>query len=602
MNPRLQLLAAVLPLSISHALAQNSLDPMLVTATRQEMRTSELLSDVTVIDREELDAAGHSTLEELLSRQPGIEYGANGSYGAASSLYVRGTNGSHVLLLVDGMRVGSATSGNVSWSRIPVSQIERIEIVRGPASSLYGSDAIGGVVQVFTRLGAGPLNFQGEAGAGSNDTSSASGGLSGAQNGWRYALNASTYSTGGFNSKPWSATASKDRDGYWNNSLSGRLGYSFAKGHEAGVSFLHSDGENRYDGSGASVDWRNRVRVDSFNTFLKNAITDSWTSTLSIGGSTDDSEELKDGARNSVFRTEQVLYAWQNDFRTRFGNFLLGVERLEQKVDTTTKYTTTERTNDSLLAGWNIGYQAHRLQLNLRHDDNSQFGDKTTGSVSYGYRFSPNWRANVGYGTAFKAPTFNDLYYPLNWGYHGNPDLLPESSKNREAALHFETGRQHVSLTWFLNRVENLIVWTNTPSNVGNARLEGAILAYEGSAAGFDLRANYNLLDAKDADTGQRLARRARHYGTASVGQSIGAWEWRVEQHLSDSRMDYPYGEPPKKLAGYALTHLYGAYRLSPDWSVFARVNNLFDREYVLADGYATPGVNAFLGIRYSPK
>jgi vitamin B12 transporter len=345
-----------------------------------------------------------------------------------------------------------------------------------------------------------------------------------------------------------------------------------------------------------------RVRVDSFNTFLKNAITDSWTSTLSIGGSTDDSEELKNGARNSVFRTEQVLYAWQNDFRTRFGKFLLGVERLEQKVDTTTKYTTTERTNDSLLAGWNVGYQAHRLQMNLRHDDNSQFGDKTTGSVSYGYRFSPNWRANVGYGTAFKAPTFNDLYYPLRGSYHGNPDLVPESSKNREAALHFETGRQHVSLTWFLNRVENLIVWTNTPSNVGNARLEGATLAYEGSVAGFDLHANYNLLDAKDADTGQRLARRARHYGTASVGQSVGAWEWRVEQHLSDSRIDYPYGEPPKKLAAYALTHLYGAYRLNPDWSVFARVNNLFDREYVLADGYATPGINAFLGIRYSPK
>ncbi|MBS1144074.1 MAG: TonB-dependent receptor [Proteobacteria bacterium] len=606
MQPRIKPLAALLALSFApsaFAIDQLAyLDPVLITATRQETRVSEQLSDVSVIEREEIESAGQSTLEEILSRQPGIEFSANGSFGANSSLYVRGSSGSHVLLLVDGMRMGSATSGSASWNRIPASQIERIEIVRGPASSLYGSDAIGGVIQVFTRQGDGPLSFHGEVGAGTYDTASASGGFSGAQNGWRYALNLATYTTAGFNSKPWTASANKDRDGFWMNSLSGRLAYSFAKGHEAGISVFYSDGESKFDGTGATIDWRNRNSVSSLNAFLKNTLTDFWTSTINVGSSMDDSDELRNGVRNSNFRTDQRLFSWQNDFRTRVGNFLLGAERLEQEVDTTTAYAVRERTNNSLLGGWTLGYEAHRAQVNVRRDDNSQFGDKTTGSLAYGYRFSRNWRANASYGTAFRAPTFNDLYYPLRGGFFGNPNLKPENARNREVALHFETGQQHVSLTWYLNRVENLIVWTNTPNNVGSARLEGITLAYEGVLAGLNVQASYDYLDAKDVDTDRRLARRAQNRVAAAIGQTLGAWEWRVEEQVSDDRMDYPFGQPPKKLGGYSLTNLYGAYRFAKDWSVFARVNNLFDREYVLADTYATPGMNAFIGVRYSPK
>lgn len=611
MNPRLKPLVALLPiafLSSAHAVELlAALDPVLITATRQEMRVSEQLSDVSVIERSEIDAAGHSTLEEVLSRQPGIEYAASGSFGGSSSIYMRGTNSGHVLLLVDGMRIGSATLGSVSWGRIPTSQIERIEIVRGPASSLYGSDAIGGVIQVFTRQADGPFSLHGEIGGGSYGTYSASGGFSGSQGGWRYALNAATLSTDGFNSKPSTLIANTDKDGFWMNSLSGRLAYAFAKGHEAGVSFLYSDGENKYDGSGATVDWRNRNSVTSLNAFLKNAITERWTSTLNIGSSIDDSKDLMNGVRNGNFRTDQRQYSWQNDLRTGFGNFLLSVERLEQEIDTSSTYTVMNRTNNSLLAGWNLGYEAHRIQANLRRDDNSQFGEKTTGSIAYGYRFSRNWRANVGYGTAFKAPTFNDLYFPVTcfpgFGCYGsNPNLLPENSRNREVALHYESGQHHVSLTWYLNRVENLIVWTSTPNNVGNARLEGLTLAYEGVVAGLNIHASYDYLDAKDLDTDQRVARRSQNRLAAAVGRSHGAWEWRIEEQINDDRVDYPYGEPAKKLGGYALTNLYGAYHFAKDWSVFARVNNLFDREYVLADTYATPGMNAFVGIRYSPK
>ena len=608
MTSHLKPLAAILPLlfivEANAAERLAALDPVVVTATRQAMKASEVLSDITVLEREDLERAGQSTLEEVLARQPGIEFMSNGSQGATTSLFFRGTNSKHVLLLVDGMRVGSATAGDVSWSRIPLAQIERVEIVRGPASSLYGADALGGVVQVFTRQSEGPARFFGEAGVGSHDTYTATGGVSGSRDGWRYALNASTYRARGFNSQLRTTGKDNDRDGFDSNSVSGRIAYEFAKGHEAGAHVFHSDGENKYD---AGRDDRNQLTVSSFNTFLRNRITQQWTSTLSLGQSIDDARNT--GTYNTTYKTEQTQYAWQNDVKTGFGTFLLGAERLDQTVSSTTAYQLTSRTNDSAQLGWLGNYQAHRLQLNARYDDNSQFGDKATGSAAYGYQFDKHWRANVSYGTAFRAPSFNDLYWPFTsygaWGtYQGNPNLQPEFAHNREAALHYDNGQHRVSVTWFLNRVQNLIAssggFNAMPVNIGNARLEGIGINYAGRIGSFILEANYNHQDPRNSDTDKLLARRARNFGSLAVGQAVGPWDWRMEYQASGYRFDEARNNV--KLDGYALLNLYGAYRFERDWSVFARVNNLFDRDYVVADGYATPGVNVFVGIRYAPK
>lgn len=613
MYPRLKPLAALLPLVFATPsqadtpLLVASLDPVMVTATRQAMRSSELLSDVTVVEPEELKQAGNSTLGEILSRQPGIEFANSGSNGATGSVFMRGTSAGHTLVLIDGMRVGSASLGQMSsWSRIPASQVERIEILRGPASSLYGSDAIGGVIQIFTRTGKGPFQVNAEAGAGTYSTSTVAAGFSGSQNDWRYSLNASAYRTDGFNSikNPRNSAYNKDRDSFENQSLSGGLGYTLAKGHEIGASFFYSDGESMYDSgttrAAAARDYRNLLAISNFSSYLKNAFTSNWTSTLRVGRSTDDSKNTTNGVQNSLFRTDQEQYAWQNDIRTGVGNFLLGVERLDQSVTGTGNFRVTERSIDSALVGWNGNYLSHRLQANLRYDNNSQFGGKTTGSVAYGYRLNSNWRANVGYGTAFKAPSFNDLYFPLTFGFQGNPNLLPESSRNREAALHYETGLHHVSLTWFLNQVDNLISWGTSPINIGKARIEGATLAYEGQVGSFDLIANYNYLDPRDTATGRQLARRASNYGMAAIGQHLGPWEWRIEQQASDRRFDKD--DNLRKLGGYGLTNLYGAYNFGGNWSVFARVNNLFDRDYEVVADFATPGTNAFVGVRYGAK
>lgn len=600
--------APILPLTTAHAQQLAVLDAMVVTASRQATRVSEVLSDVSIVEREEIEQAGHSTLEEILSRQPGVEITANGSAGAASNVLIRGTNGNHVLLLIDGVRVGSATSGNLPWSRIPSSQIERIEILRGPASSLYGSDAIGGVVQIFTRQSDAPLSVNAEVGMGSYGTRVFNGGVTGRKEGWRYGLNASRYSTDGFNSRPWTSTANPDADGFSNNVINGRLGYEFAPGHEASFSYFHSEGENKYDGTGVLNDWRIASRQSSGMVSLKNAITRHWTSTFSVGQSLDKSVSLNDGVFQSNFRTDQRQFGWQNDVRTPIGNFLLAAERLEQSVDTSTRYRLTERTNNSALAGWTHGIGGHRLQANLRHDDNSQFGKKNTGSLAYGYRFSENWRANASVGTAFKAPSFNDLYSPLSAGEIktvGNPKLLPEEAKNREISLHYETGAHLYSATWYLNRVENLIIWPKTgavrmPTNVSNARLEGVTLAYSGGIGSYTFQASYDYLDAKDVATGKRLPQRAEHKALLSVGQRLGQWEWRAEAQGNARRFNDEANLVG--MGGYGLFNLYGAYHFNAETSVFARLNNVFDREYVLIDTYATAGANFFMGLRYSPK
>lgn len=581
---------------------------VVVTATRIATRSNELLSDVGVLSREEIEQAGPATLEQLLSRQPGIEFSANGSAGAVTSVFIRGTEGGHTLVLIDGLRVGSATLGTLSWSRIPLSQIERIEILRGPASALYGSDAIGGVIQIFTKRGADGLRANAEAGIGSYGTYSLSAGLAGGGGGWRYRINGSRFRTDGFSNirNPANTGFNPDRDGFRNESLSANLSYSPAKGHEIGLSLFHSDGTNKYDSgfsaSSAAKNYENSLTVQSYAAYLKNAITAQWSSTLRMGRTTDDSTNYTNSVASSITRTDQDQISWQNDLRLPIGTLLLGWEDLKQKIGGTTAYTLKERDIRSLLAGWTANIDAHRLQANLRRDDNSQFGAHNTGTLAYGYQITPTWRASASFGTAFRAPTFNDLYYPLNWGYVGNPNLLPESSRNREIALHHEVGLQHISATWYRNDVKNLISWSGltSPVNIGQARIEGVTLAYTGLVAGYDVGASLDILDAKDASSGKRLARRGNERLNLSLGRTRGAWEWRTELQAVGNR--YDDNANTKRLGGYALVNLYAAYALSPEWSAFGRANNLFDKRYELAADFATPGANLFVGVRYTPK
>lgn len=594
---------------------------VVVTATRQPMRTTELVNDVTVIERAEIERAGQATLNEFLAQQPGVQQSANGSPGANAAVMLRGGSSGHALVLVDGQRVGSGTLGSstqasFAWSRLPLAQIERIEILRGPASSLYGADAISGVIQIFTRRSDGTPHAYAEAGVGSYSTTSSSAGVSGAEGALRYSLNATQMRTEGFNSivNKRNTSFNPDADGFSNESFMTNLDYEITQGHELGFNFFQSDGRNRYDSRSTSApvapatnSFENGLTVKNYSATLKNRVADGWNSTLRLGRSIDDSTSYSNGTVTDVTRTEQGQASWQHDLRIAGGNLLLGWEGINQHVGSTRNYTGKDRNVKSMLAGWNGTLGQHRLQANIRYDDNSQFGSKNTGSIAWGYQLTERWRTQASAGTAFRAPTFNDLYYPLTSGMVGNPNLKPETSQSRELGLHYDGQGAQISATWYINHIANLISWAGknsagntTPVNIGRASIEGITLTSRTSVAGFNVDGSIDHLQAIDQTTYKRLGRRAREVVNAGIGRTMGPWQWRSEVQFVGSRFDDDANT--KHLGGFTLINLQGSRTLSREWSLFGRVNNLFGKKYELAADFATPGTNIFVGLRYAPQ
>ena len=597
---RTALMAATAPLAAG-SFAQADEAAVMVTATRQPARINELLADVTVIDREAIEQAGPTTLPELLARQPGLHVIDNGGPGKSASLFIRGTSATHALLLVDGVPLGSATTGSPSLHNLPLSQIERIEILRGTASSLYGSDAIGGVVQVFTRRGDGPPRFTAHAGAGTHGTTEAGAGVSGSDGRLSYSLSAADYRTKGFNvaadasryRTANSTVPSDDADGYRNRAVTGRLAWALTDDHELGVNLLEATSRNAYDSGGATVDAYSNDRTRVAGLALRSRLAEHWTSTLRWGQSEDDSTGF--APARSQFATTQRQLTWQHDVRLPVGTVLLAAENLEQAVTSTTNYALTRRTVRALVAGYQGHWQSHSWQTSLRRDDNSQFGGRTTGTLAYGYRFAPDWQWRIATGTAFKAPTFNQLYFP-NFGTAG---LAPEEARNRETGLNWERGSRRLGLTWFDNRIRNLIATvSNRATNIGRARITGTSLTASATAGSWMLDAGLDLMRPVDETNGNRLPRRPAQLLKLAATRATA--DWKLGGELVAVGRRYDTTTQTRAMGGYAVLNLTAARLLSRDWAVEARLNNLAERVYENAWAYAVPGRVLFVGLRYT--
>jgi vitamin B12 transporter len=582
------------------AIAAEDEAAVVVTATRQARRASELLSDVTIITREEIERAGQTSLPQLLGRQPGMNLATNGGPGASSTLFIRGAEARHTLLLIDGMRVNSATTGQATLENIPLSQIERIEILRGPASVLYGSEALGGVIQIFTRKGEGETKLDAFAGLGRYGTHDVSAGLSGGVQNWNYSLRAGNYKTDGF-----SATNSKlkqptlynpDRDGFDQSNASASLGLRFREKDEIGITVLRSNGKNQYDNGPSTYDAYLDKRLSAYDVHMRNKLTANWTSNLTLGRGSDDSLSHTSTTAVSRFRTDQDQLRWQNDVRLPLGQALLAVERLSQTVDSTTVYKVTKRDTNSLLLGWTAAMAGHRLQINARRDNNSQFGGKTTGVAAYGYQFSPEWRAHASIGTAFNAPTFNQLYFP---GF-GSAILQPERARNRELGLDWERSAHRFSLTHFDNVVTDLIAGAKVAINIGKARLRGNTLGYAYHDAAWQFDASADSMQVRDGTTGKVLPRRVEDRVNLSLVRRFSGHDIGVE--VQGNGAIYDDAANTKRMGGYALLNVFARYSPWRDWSIEARANNIGNRPYETAWGFANPGANLFVGVRYAPK
>ncbi len=584
-------------------------EEIVVTATRTPQPASALLNDVTVITREQIAQAGQSSLLEILQAVPGVEITANSGLGSMGSIMLRGANSNHTLILLDGMRLGSATVGLTAIEHIPADLIERIEILPGGASALYGADAVGGVIQIFTKSGKGAPRLNISAGLGSNNLQTFSGGFGGVSGATTFHLQAGYTGSDNFsatNPQVRFNMYNPDSDGYRNQHLSASVEHALNNDHSLGATVFHSDGKIHFDMGPDSNDYTLQT-LDSYTVYSRNSLTSAWQSLLRYGYSSDDATTW--GMYPSVFHTTQSLVTWQNDIRVGSGTAILGAEYAEQKVSGSTTYSQDRRTISSLLAGYHNTFGPHRVQLNGRRDDNSQFGVQDTGSASYGYRLTEAWKASATIGKSFKAPTFNDLYFPFadyGWGYsyQGNPDLKPEKAFSRELRLSYQQGKQAGGVTYYKNRISNLIIASSgapadMPTNLGAAEIQGFELSYAGEIAGFKVGANLNLQNPEDEATGLLLPRRAEQHGALRLERRTGAWSLGGETVFSGHR--YDDAANTRRLGGYGIVNVYAGYALDKEWVLQARANNLFDRQYELAQGYNTPGANIFVGVRYQP-
>ncbi len=584
-----------------------TLDPVVVTAARNPQPIADLLADLTVIGADEILRSGAQSLAQLLQRQPGVEVTINGGPGATSGAFLRGANSGQTLVLIDGLRVGSSSTGATSLEAIPLDQIERIEILRGPASSLYGADAIGGVIQVFTkRAEGGDFVPNAAAGYGTYDTRQVNAGLRGALGPLRFSVQAGGTRSDGFNAivNPRNFSYNDDRDGYASENVGLNAALPWAAGQEFAVSYFRNRLNNQFDGGPGSFDDRTITTLEAWSLVSRNRLAERWVSTLTAGTGSDDS--LSQTAFGDFqFKTTQRQYAWQNDLTLPQGALTVIVERREEHLATDSGFAETDRDTNSVTGVYRLRYGAFALQANLRRDDSSQYGGKTTGGIALGYQLSPAWRLTAGYSTGFKAPSFNDLYFP---GF-SNPGLQPETSDNAEIGAHWAAS--HGEWKWearaigYHNRVDGLIVFecdqnfNCLPRNVDRATLEGVTLGFDAWWRETRIKASVDLQRPENDATGSLLPRRARRHGALQVLQQAGPVKLGVE--LVASSLRYDNSANTVKMGGYGIVNLSAEWPFAPGWSLFARANNVFDKNYELVADFATGGATAFAGVRWQP-
>lgn len=579
-------------------------DPLtiVVTASRGAETVDETLVPVTVVDREEIETTAVTSVPELLSSVPGVVVTSNGGRGQNTSLFLRGTESDHVLVLIDGVKAGSASLGTTPFQNIPIEQVEKVEVVRGPRSSLYGSEAIGGVIQIFTRRGGEGLKPSFYVGAGTHNTVDASAGVSGGSDeGW-YSVHATSTSTDGYDVCRGDLNAGcfadePDDDGYDNTSLALRGGGTLGEQFKFDASYLDSRSETEFDGN-----FQNETEAATRVGHLRGdyMVTGNWNSVLLLGSSQDDSDNFLNGAFASRFDTQRDQVSWQNNVLLGKNNLTLGLDYLNDQVDSDTPFDVDSRDNVGIFGSYRSTLGQGDLELSLRNDDNEQFGSETTGGIAYGHNLSGALRATAGYGTAFKAPTFNELYFP---GF-GNPDLTAETSESVDLGLSGNGQNSRWSVNLFQTRIDDLIAFdpvTFAPVNIGESTIVGAELASSVSVGDWTLGASLTLQDPQNTGGGindsNQLPRQPKEVLYLRADRDFGRWSVGGTLRSQGDSFDDPANQV--KLDGFNVVDLRAGWLVHPSWRLGLVVNNVFDETYETAAFYPQDGVNGLVTLRY---
>jgi len=589
-------LAAAICFSLSgtaQAERVKALGPVVVTANRSEVAVEEVLASVTVLTRADIEQSQAPDLVDLLSRQAGIDVARTGGPGQASTLFMRGTNSNHTLVLVDGVRVNTATQGLIDFAHLPLAQIERIEIVRGPRAALWGSDAIGGVIHIFTR---DPSKAFFEARAGSYGRAGLSAGLGASRNGSSLGV-----AVGGEDMRGFSATNDSaygfdpDNDGYRNRNLSLHA-QTMLGTQKLSFSGLVTDADVEFDqGDTAAL---NRV----FGLSLGGPLSERWTHSLVLGHT---SEDLDTPVYLSRFGSERDSLDWINTIAMdTAGTLDVGLNWSRESGYSDDGFAGFEqsRRGAALFASWRGRWAAQTIELSLRRDDNEQFEGATTGSFAWGWQASDSLRLRASWGQGFRAPNFNELYYPGFFGlFEGNPNLQPERSNSSELGLDWQPSpAQKLGVSLYRTRIGDLIAFEGTDYqaiNVNRAAIDGIELDYHLLHGGLSIDGNATWQNATDADSGERLLRRPDRKVNLSVGYRFDNQATvACEASAFSSRPDFGGAS----LAGYGRVDLLASAPLAGGWTFEARLENLADRDYVLVDGYNTPGRSGVFSLRWN--
>ncbi|HIQ44780.1 MAG TPA: TonB-dependent receptor [Pseudomonas oleovorans] len=616
---RLALAIAVLP-GLSLASEPYVAEPLVITSGRMPEPQAQATAATTVFERADIERLQVSSVAELLQRVPGLSVVRTGGTGSQTGVFLRGTSTAQTLVLVDGQRIAAASSGTSSLEFLAPEQIERIEVVRGARSALYGSDAIGGVIQIFTRKG----DDQGLApyvrlAAGSDSTYQRSLGLSGGDERTRFHLGAALDETAGIDATRDGFGANGDDDAYRNRSLSLSLSHRFDDSLQIGFNLLDQRGQVEYDdvfsGSLPTTDYL----LSSASGFIDAQFSDSWSSRLELGHSEDkrDSGNDQPGGSVSQFNTYRDAANWLNTLTlTENQQLLLGLDWYEDRAQGTTDFVEDSRWNRAAFIQHRYSGENFSTEIGLRHDDNQQFGHENTWNATLTL---PLGNANdliLSYSEGFRAPTFNDLYYPdFCFGSmcfpSANPELTPERSRSYELqwrSRYSDTGSLQASV--YRTEIEDAIVLDENfiPQNVQTARINGFEAAVQQELFGWQGNLALALIDPRDRDSGHTLQRRAKRTLTLDIDRrfgdvSIGAG-WRA---LSGR---YDDAENQIRMSGYGLLSLRAAWQATQELGLSLKLDNLLDRDYAEATystpngrfGYNSAGRTALFAVTWTPQ
>ncbi len=608
LNAVLSLLAIALSFNSSPALAQSGqLPATFVTASRVEQPVTDVVADVSVIDRSEIELMGAGTITDLLNRLPGVQTitGAD-----AARVYIRGADSRMTALYVDGVRVDTQDGavrlgGGAPWELLSLSQIERVEVLRGPASAVYGSNAMGGVVQSFTRRGEAGIQPYASFGVSSTTTRKLTSGLSGSGQGWDYSLGLGIEDSDGINTRP-DLSHNPSTEAYTQRNVNFHLGRQLSGLHRVDTHMMDSQLDSRYVPWNGGNDYQAKAHLNLASLKWRARWSETYSTDLSVSQTRIANRD--DMPNDYVTTLQGVLF----ENRVRLAGGVL-TAALEEKADAFQAQAdgnanpafNGKRSQNASALGYGIQSGFHALQFNVRQDRDSLFGSFQTGAASYGYAFVPRWRATFSFGSAFRAPTLEQLY-----SQYGSTQLQPETNRSLETGVQYAQGTEKFKAVVYRNEVNNMITSAQSETgclaggfcyyNVGRAVIQGITFSGSQQWGAYALRGAYDLLDPRDDISGRDLSLRARQMINLGVDRYVA--QWRLGAEFKGVGQRFNNAANSELLPAYSLFNVVMTRPLGRDWKIVARADNLANTKYQQVLNYATPGRTVFVGLNWQPR